>query len=219
MLGFVNTASITGSYNAGSGVLTLSGTDTLANYQAALRSVTYRSTSEDPTAVSANRTIGWQVTDANSDGTGAQSSVVVNSTVTLTALADAPVVTAGATTAYTENAAAVAIDSTITVNDADDTQIAGATVTISAGLTAGDVLAFVNTASITGSYNAGTGVLTLTRHRHAGQLPGRAAEASPTTRPRTTPPPPAPAAPSPGRLPMRTPTVRAQRPALRSPAP
>ena len=133
VLSFVNTASITGSYNAGTGVLSLTGTDTLANYQAALRSVTYSSTSEDPTATSASRTIGWRVTDANADGTGAQTSLVVTSTVNLTALADAPVVTAGATTGYTENAAAVVIDNSITINDADDTQIAGASVTISAG--------------------------------------------------------------------------------------
>ena len=156
-------------------MLTLTGTDTLANYQAALRSVTYSSTSEDPTATSASRTIDWQVTDANSDGAGAASSAAVTSTINVTALADAPVATAGATTGYTENAAAVAIDNTVTINDADDTQIAGASVTISAGLTAGDVLGFVNTASISGVYNAGTGVLTLERHRHAGQLPGRAA--------------------------------------------
>ena len=161
VLGFVNTASITGVYNAGTGVLTLSGADTLAAYQAALRSVTYSSTSDDPTAVSASRTIAWQVTDADSDGTGAQTSAAVVSTVNLTALADAPVVTAGAVTAYTESAAAVAIDNTLTVGDADDTQISGATVTIAAGLTAGDVLGFVNTGTITGSYNAGTGVLTL----------------------------------------------------------
>ena len=51
----------------------------------------------------------------------------------VTAVNDAPVVTAGATTGYTENAAAVAIDNTITISDADDTQIAGATVSISRG--------------------------------------------------------------------------------------
>ena len=86
---------------------------------------------------------------------------MVTSTVNLTALADAPIVTAGAVAAYTENGAALVIDNTITVSDADDTQIGGATVSIVAGLTAGDVLGFTDTASITGSYNAGTGVLTL----------------------------------------------------------
>src|SRR5207344_2732446 len=98
VLGFVNTAGITGSYNAGTGVLTLSGTDTLANYQAALRSVTYASTSEDPTALSASRTIDWQVTDANSDGTGAASSAVVTTVLNVTAVDDAPVLGANTLT-------------------------------------------------------------------------------------------------------------------------
>ena len=129
MLGFVNTASISGVYNAGTGVLTLTGTDTLANYQAALRSVTYRSTSEDPTATERqpHHRLASHRCELRRCRRGEQRAVT--STVNLTALADAPVLTAGATTGYTENAAAVAIDNTITVNDADDTQIAGATVT------------------------------------------------------------------------------------------
>ncbi|MCX6836841.1 MAG: SBBP repeat-containing protein, partial [Verrucomicrobia bacterium] len=149
---------ISGSYSAG--VLTLTGTATLANYQTALRSVTYHSTSEDPTATFASRTVTWAVTDANSDLAGAQTSVAVTSTITITPSNDKPVVTAGATLAYTENAAATAIDGTVTVNDADDTQITGATATISAGLTAGDLLAVTTQNGISGTYNAG--VLTLT---------------------------------------------------------
>ena len=39
---------ITASYNSGSGVLTLSGTDSVANYQQVLRTVTYNNTSQDP---------------------------------------------------------------------------------------------------------------------------------------------------------------------------
>ena len=151
---------ISGIYNAG--VLTLTGTTTLANYQTALRSVTYLSSSEDPTATFVGRTVTWAVTDANSDLAGAQTSVAVTSTITITPSNDKPVVTAGATLAYTENAAATAIDGTVTVNDADDTQIAGATAKISAGLTTGDVLAVTTLDGISGSYNAGTGVLTLT---------------------------------------------------------
>jgi uncharacterized delta-60 repeat protein len=153
---------ISGSYTAGTGVLTLTGTTTLANYRTALRSVTYRSTSEDPTATAVNRTVTWAVTDANSDLAGAQTSVAVTSTITITPSNDKPVVTAGATLAYTENAAATAIDGTMTVNDADDTQITGATATISAGLTTGDLLAVTPLNGISGTYSAGTGVLTLT---------------------------------------------------------
>ncbi|NPC58853.1 beta strand repeat-containing protein, partial [Caenimonas soli] len=154
---------ITASYNASTGVLTLSGVASKATYEAALESVTYHSTSDDPTAVSASRTIQWTVTDANSDGAGAATSAAGTSTINVTAVNDAPVLTdLGGTLAYTENAAASVIDGTITLADADDTQMVSATVTISAGFTAGDVLGFTNTASITGSYNASTGVLTLT---------------------------------------------------------
>jgi len=163
VLGYVNTGTIAGSYNAGTGVLTLTGTDSKAAYALALDSVTYRSTSEDPTATSASRTISWTVTDANSDGAGAQTSVVATSTIALTALSDAPALTGlGGTLAYTENAGAAVIDSTITLTDVDDTHMASATVTISAGFTGGDVLSFVNTGTITGSYDSGTHVLTLT---------------------------------------------------------
>jgi len=68
-LTFANTANITGVYNAGT--LTLTGTDTLANYQAALRSVKYSSTSQSPAA----RTVSFQVND------GTNPSDVVSRTV------------------------------------------------------------------------------------------------------------------------------------------
>lgn len=58
-LAFTNTANITGVFNPATGTLTLTGTDTVANYQAALRSITYVSTSQNPAA----RTISFQVTD------------------------------------------------------------------------------------------------------------------------------------------------------------
>jgi hypothetical protein len=75
----------------------------------------------------------------------------------------APVITTtGGTTAYTENGAGLAIDTGLTVTDADSTNLTGATVSITGNFASGqDVLGFVNTASITGSYNASTGVLTL----------------------------------------------------------
>ena len=46
---FVNTAGITGTWNAATGTLTLAGSDTVANYQAALRAVKYQNTSANPT--------------------------------------------------------------------------------------------------------------------------------------------------------------------------
>jgi hypothetical protein len=48
-LAFSNQNGITGAFDASNGILALSGTATLANYQAALRSITYTDTSDDPT--------------------------------------------------------------------------------------------------------------------------------------------------------------------------
>src|SRR5207244_3802472 len=59
ILSFVNTGTITGSFDAPSGKLTLTGSDTIANYQTALRNVLYNNTSENPSA--AARTVTWQV--------------------------------------------------------------------------------------------------------------------------------------------------------------
>ncbi|MEM9643699.1 MAG: DUF4347 domain-containing protein, partial [Planctomycetota bacterium] len=59
------------SFNATSGMLTISGIDTAANYQAALRTVTYRNNSNAPS--SAQRTITFQVNDGtNSSGTASR---------------------------------------------------------------------------------------------------------------------------------------------------
>jgi VCBS repeat-containing protein len=88
VLSFANTVNITGVYDGNTGVLTLSGTDTLANYQAALRNVKYNSTSEDPTTSA--RTVAFQVTDGNAVN---PLSNVINSTVNVTATNDPPTAT------------------------------------------------------------------------------------------------------------------------------
>ena len=98
---------ITGSYDPATGILTLSGTATAAEYQAALRSVAFFSTSKDPTAdhTRTSRTISWQITDAGSDAAGTATSAVVTSSISLTAINDRPVLSAGGSLAYTENGA------------------------------------------------------------------------------------------------------------------
>jgi hypothetical protein len=77
-LSFANTPNITGSYNSATGVLALSGADTLAHYQAALESITYSSAASDPTqgGTAPNRTVSWQVTDNKGATSGAASSTV-----------------------------------------------------------------------------------------------------------------------------------------------
>jgi hypothetical protein len=75
----------------------------------------------------------------------------------------APVVTtSGGSAAYTEGGSAVVIDGSLTVTDADDTNLESAQVSITSGFQSGDSLNFVDTAFITGNYDTGTGVLTLT---------------------------------------------------------
>jgi hypothetical protein len=156
VLSFVNQLGITGSYNSANGTLTLTGTTTLANYQTALRAVKYNNSSENPSA--AARTVTWIATDGITPSAG------VTSTINVTAVNDAPVlanIEAGAL-AYNENDAATAVSSTITVSDADSTNLTGATVQITGNYqSAEDVLSFVDQLGITGSYNSGTGTMTL----------------------------------------------------------
>ncbi|WP_338831730.1 VCBS domain-containing protein [Bradyrhizobium sp. 27S5] len=87
VLGFTSQNGITGSYNASTGVLTLSGAATVAQYQAALESVTYFNSSDNPSG--ATRTISYQVDDGSASN---HASNVANTTITVTPVDDAPVV-------------------------------------------------------------------------------------------------------------------------------
>ena len=158
-LTWTNQAGIMTSYDSGTGVLTATGSASRGNYQALLRSVQYSSSSEDPTVngTQTTRTISVVVTDSSSNVSN-----TARSTITVAALNDAPVIGgAGSTHSYSENAAAVTLEPVLTVTDADDTQIASGSVTISAGFTAGDTLTWTNQVGITANYNGATGVLSL----------------------------------------------------------
>jgi hypothetical protein len=73
------------------GVLTLSGADTLADYQAVLKTITFQSSSDNPTdfGAAATRTIEWVATDLNGE-----SSVPQTLTLSVNASNDAPTATA-----------------------------------------------------------------------------------------------------------------------------
>ncbi|MFN6448022.1 MAG: FG-GAP-like repeat-containing protein [Nostoc sp. DedSLP05] len=152
ILGFTAQNGISGSYS--NGVLTLTGSATVAQYQTALRSVTYQNTSDNPSTTT--RTISFIVND------GSLNSTTVTRDINLTAVNDAPVVTPTSTPlAYTENDAATAIDPDLTIADVDSTNLNGATVSITNGFVAAeDTLAFTDQNGITGSYS--NGILTLT---------------------------------------------------------
>jgi VCBS repeat-containing protein len=99
------------------------------------------------------------------DSKGAQSTAATVA-ITVKAANDPPVLGNIETTAlnYTEGDAPTAVSSSITVSDIDSANLSGATVGISAGYQNGeDLLSYTAPAgsSITGSFNAATGVLTL----------------------------------------------------------
>jgi ELWxxDGT repeat protein len=73
---------ISWSYNGGTGLLTLTGSATLAAYQALLRQAGFESTSNAP---GASRTVTWKVNDGTVD------SAAATTTVTVTAVNDGPV--------------------------------------------------------------------------------------------------------------------------------
>lgn len=163
VLAVTNSGGITGAYDPDTGVLTLSGTSPLTNYQTLLRTLTYQHTTPEPTSNGTRSALilTYSLTDADSDNAGAATGTATK-TINLTPVNNAPVVVAGNTASWTEDDAPEDIDPGLTISDLDDTHLASASVTISAGLTAGDVLSYTTLHGITGSYNSGTGVLTLT---------------------------------------------------------
>ncbi len=156
-LTFVNQNSITGSYDGGTGTLTLSGTDTLAHYVTALQSITYSSTAVDPTNSGGDptRTISWQAVN------GIYVSGISTSTVAVQVTSVPTVNNANNTVGYTAGGSATVLDPAITVS-CTCANLTGGTVTLNTGFFADDALNFVNQNGITGSYNGSTGVLTLT---------------------------------------------------------
>ncbi|MGN6086284.1 DUF4347 domain-containing protein, partial [Trinickia sp.] len=167
-LAFTNTSAvvygnIASAYNASTGVLSLTsagGTATIAQWQAAMRAVTYTDTMVTPNT--GTRSISFEVT---SDGYTASNTTT--KAVTVADTDQTPVVTtASHTVTYRAGAASSTIDSSVTVSDLDNTAQSSGTVSISGGFHSGDALNFTNDGStmgnIAGSYNSATGVLTLT---------------------------------------------------------
>lgn len=179
LLSFTDTASITGVFVPATGVLTLTGIDTVAAYQAALRAVRYENTSDDPST--AARTVTWIVDD------GAEDSLPATSTITVASVNDPPVVTTSAgASAFTEDLGPVIVDAGLTVTDADDSNLISATVVITnpqdgaaevlaasacAGLT---VVPGPNSLTITGSQPLATyqGCLRSVSYDNSSQNPG-----------------------------------------------
>ncbi len=129
------TSNITATWNATKGLLTLTGVDTKANYQAALRSVMYVNNSHNPSALP--RTLSFTITDSNGPGNPILTSQIVTRQINVVPVNNPPILTAlipnGETipvTTFTEGNAATPVNSTIVVSDVDSPTLKNATVTL-----------------------------------------------------------------------------------------
>ncbi|MFW5439425.1 MAG: LamG-like jellyroll fold domain-containing protein, partial [Methylophilaceae bacterium] len=147
--------------SAGTLVLTFNANATQARVNETLQSIAYSNNNDVPPA---SVDISWIFNDNNAGSQGFGGAGIANGStiVTIFAVNDAPVVTPTAAP-ITFQGTLQPVDTGIVITDADDTQLVGATISITSGyLATEDVLIFTNKLGITGSYNAGTGVLTLT---------------------------------------------------------
>ena len=145
VLSFTDQSGITGNWNAAAGTLTLSGSSSVANYQAALRSITYTNTSDNPST--ATRTVSFVVND------GTVNSIAATRDIAITSVNDVPALAGieGAAVVYIENGSSL-ITSSITIGDVDNSVLSSATVQITGNYVLGqDLLTFTNTATITGT--------------------------------------------------------------------
>ena len=138
----------------GDGTNTVVANGTVAEINAALDGATFSPTLD----FSGTASIQIVTNDLGNNPSGATSDTD-SFDITVNALNDAPVLTVTGTPTFAENGAAVALAATVNITDVDDTNIESATITIT-NVQSGDVLNFVDTATITGNFAAG--VLTLT---------------------------------------------------------
>jgi hypothetical protein len=153
---------ITPTYDPATGTLTLTGTDTLADYSQVLDSVTFSSPGANPDnfGTDPTRTLTWSAIDAKG-GTGPGGTTTIN----ITAINNPPAlsnVASSATLRFPEPA--ITLSPAVSVSDPDDLTLAGATVQITGGKFAGDgdVLAATTAGTnISASFDPSSETLTL----------------------------------------------------------
>lgn len=153
VLAFANDLStmgnISGAYNSGTGVLTLTSagaTATVSEWQAALRAVTYSNTSEEPNT--ADRTIIWVANDGDLGSTS------VTKTVSVTATNDAPDSVLLSSALIAENQASGTTVGTVSANDPDPSDTVSFSLVSGVGSTDNDSFEIVGTSlRSTAAYN------------------------------------------------------------------
>jgi hypothetical protein len=147
---------IKGKFDPVKGILTLAGTGSPADYQAALQTVQFVNVS--PAPVDGIRTVAIQVKDAAGIGDPGYKLIKVVGVNTAPAISFPATLTAAK---YKLGKAAVAVAGPLKIVDVDNTRLQGATIAISGGFQATDLLTVVTKkTTISASYVAG--VLTLT---------------------------------------------------------
>lgn len=119
---FTNQSGITGVYNSSTGVLTLTGSATVASYLAALRSIKFQSASSNTGVV--NKTVTFQVSGGGLSGSASRG-------IKVTSQNKGPVISLFDSTVYFKVATApVLLDPDVTITDADSANFDGGTLTI-----------------------------------------------------------------------------------------
>ncbi|TCS16119.1 M10 family metallopeptidase C-terminal domain-containing protein [Caulobacter sp. BK020] len=159
--GLVSGTNITLAWDASSETLTLTGYDTIANYQAVLAAITYWTTGDNPTnyGLNTNRTITWTVSDGTPDVPGG----AVNSgttTINIAAVNDAPV--NGSVSSATGNEDASIAVTGLQISDVDANP-ALQTVSVTLSVTKGVLTLLTNvTNGLTSGQITGNGTDTIT---------------------------------------------------------
>lgn len=151
--------SLTGGINGtlSGNTLSFSNVSSIANYISVLKSITYSNSSENPSV--SNRVITLTVND------GANTSEGLTKNIYVSTVNDPPVLSGieGTALNYVKGTGPVSITSLIAVTDVDNTTLNYATISISSNYQSNqDVLGFTNNTLFSGTWNSGTGTLTLT---------------------------------------------------------
>ena len=143
------------SYASGTGILTVSGSGTVGTYQAVLRTVVYGNSANSPNT--ATRTMRFEI---DYGGTNLTTKTVTSDVAVSFMVPNVMGKDSTTTLNYYVKSSAVTVDASVRVSGPS---LSGAYVKIVSGFDAGkDVLSVTNVGSLSGSYNSGTGLLTIT---------------------------------------------------------
>ncbi len=160
---FTNANGISGNWNSLTGTLTLSGSSALANYENALRSVSYSNSSNNPDV--SVRTITFYVND------GINNSNSLSRDVSIRSVNTPPQISGIETNSilYKIKQSSYAVTDSILVTDVDNNYGESAVVSISGNYKLGeDSLIYKGGGDIKGVWDAGTGSLILNGHSSIG---------------------------------------------------